>query len=81
MQPQQYVGIDLRRRRSVIVRRGSEGETLEVSRTLRAVKGFGYLTAAVLAVIGIGASDGLARLSRASSRTSPGTTGRPVQDP
>jgi hypothetical protein len=31
MQPQEYVGIDLHRRRSVIVRRSSEGETLEVS--------------------------------------------------
>jgi transposase len=31
MQPQQYVGIDLHRRRSVIVRRSAEGETLEVS--------------------------------------------------
>ena len=31
MQPQQYVGIDLHRRRSVIVRRSGEGETLEVS--------------------------------------------------
>jgi transposase len=32
MQPQQYVGIDLHRRRSVIVRRSSEGETLDVTR-------------------------------------------------
>jgi hypothetical protein len=31
MQPQEYVGIDLHRRRSVIVRCNSEGETLEVS--------------------------------------------------
>ena len=31
MQPQEYVGIDLHRRRSVIVRRSAEGETLEVS--------------------------------------------------
>jgi hypothetical protein len=31
MQPQQYVGIDLHRRRSVIVRRSCDGETLEVS--------------------------------------------------
>ena len=32
MQPQQYVGIDLHRRRSVIVRRSAEGETLEVTK-------------------------------------------------
>jgi hypothetical protein len=31
MQPQEYVGIDLHRRRSVIVRRSSEGKTLELS--------------------------------------------------
>ena len=31
MQPQEYVGIDLHRRRSVIVRRSAEGETLAVS--------------------------------------------------
>jgi hypothetical protein len=31
MQPQQYVGIDLHRRRSVIVRRSAESETLEVT--------------------------------------------------
>jgi transposase len=31
VQPQEYVGIDLHRRRSVIVRRNSEGETLEVT--------------------------------------------------
>ena len=32
MQPQEYVGIDLHRRRSVIVRRSAEGETLEVTK-------------------------------------------------
>jgi len=31
MQPQSYVGIDLHRRRSVIVRRSAEGETLSVT--------------------------------------------------
>ena len=31
MQPQQYVGIDLHRHRSVIVRRSAEGETLEMT--------------------------------------------------
>ena len=31
-QQRQYVGIDLHRRRSVIVRRSSEGETLEVTK-------------------------------------------------
>ncbi len=31
-QPKQYVGIDLHRRRSVIVRRSAEGETLDVVR-------------------------------------------------
>ena len=31
-QPRQYVGIDLHRRRSVIVRRSAEGETLETVR-------------------------------------------------
>jgi transposase len=32
MQPKEYVGIDLHRRRSVIVRRSAEGETLDVVR-------------------------------------------------
>ena len=32
MQPQQYVGIDLHRHRSVIVRRSNESETLEMTR-------------------------------------------------
>lgn len=32
MQPQQYVGIDLHRRRSVIVRRDDHGNTLEVTK-------------------------------------------------
>lgn len=32
MQPKEYVGIDLHRRRSVIVRRSAEGETLEATR-------------------------------------------------
>ncbi|MDA8358303.1 MAG: hypothetical protein M0Z95_18890 [Actinomycetota bacterium] len=31
LQPQPYVGIDLHRRRSVIVRRSPEGETLAVT--------------------------------------------------
>jgi hypothetical protein len=32
LQPQPYVGIDLHRRRSVIVRRNNEGETLSATR-------------------------------------------------
>jgi hypothetical protein len=32
MQVQEYVGIDLHRRRSVIVRRSAEGESLETTR-------------------------------------------------
>ena len=32
MQPQEYVGIDLHRRRSVIVRRSAEGESLQTTR-------------------------------------------------
>jgi hypothetical protein len=34
LQPQPYVGIDLHRRRSVIVQRSTEGETLAVAKVL-----------------------------------------------
>ena len=34
MQPQPYVGIDLHRRRSVIVQRSCEGETLSVTQVM-----------------------------------------------
>ena len=34
LQPQSYVGIDLHRRRSVIVQRSCEGETLAVSQVM-----------------------------------------------
>ncbi len=81
MQPQEYVGIDLHRRRSVIVRRSSEGETLEVSHVNnddllafeRAVTAAGEHPEVVLEAVRVVLGDRSARTARLQGPPRPST--------